>query len=119
VRRVDAAGRITTVMGSGPPKRQPCRSLRGPATSFRFPADQRSGKIAALPDGGFLIAANVLGDTYRLRAGGVMRVSAAGAVTPVLCESGAYPYRADGRDLYASGRAVADAFTVDPPSSLA
>jgi hypothetical protein len=119
VRRVDAAGRITTVMGSGPPKRQPCRSLRGLATSFRFPADQRSGKIAALPDGGFLIAANVLGDTYRLRAGGVMRVSAAGAVTPVLCESGAYPYRADGRDLYASGRAVADAFTVDPPSSLA
>ena len=40
-----------------------------------------------------------------------MRVSAAGAVTPVLCESGAYPHRADGRDLYVSGRAVADAFT--------
>ena len=48
-----------------------------------------------------------------------MRVSAAGAVTPVLCESGAIPYRGDGRDLYASGRAVADAFTVDPPSALA
>src|SRR5829696_84140 len=119
VRRVNAAGRITTIMGAGPWRRQPCDSLRGPANSFRFPADARSGEIAALPDGGFLIAAYVLGDTYALRAGGVMHVSAAGAVTPVLCESGEYPHRADGHDLYASGRGVADAFTVGPPSALA
>jgi hypothetical protein len=48
-----------------------------------------------------------------------MRVSAAGAISPVLCESGAYPYRADGRDLYASGRAVGEAVSVDAPSTLA
>jgi hypothetical protein len=116
VRRVDPTGRITTVAGVGPRGQQPCRGVGGPATSLRILVDEFSGGIAALPDGGFLIAVGSLGE---VQAGGLMRVSAAGTAAPVLCASGAYPHRADGRDLYLSGRAVTDAFTDDAPSDVA
>jgi hypothetical protein len=87
---------------------------------LRIRADQFTGGIAALPDGGFLIAAQSLGDWYEIKAGGVMRVSADSIVTPVLCASSAYlRTRAEGRDLYLSGRAVTDALTDFPPSDLA
>jgi hypothetical protein len=119
VRRVDPTGRITTVAGVGPRgTSQSCRNVGGPATSLRIRADEFAGGIAALPDGGFLIAAQSLGDWYETKAGGVMRVSADSIVTPVLCASSAYLGRA-GRDLYLSGRAVTDALTDFPPSDLA
>jgi hypothetical protein len=120
VRRVDPTGRITTVAGVG--RRgtsQSCRGIRGPATSLRILADAFTGGIAALPDGGFMVAAHFLGDDYEAKTGGLMRVSADGVVTPVLCASSAFPGRADGRDLYLSGRAVDDAFRDFLSSDLA
>ena len=118
VRRVSATGRIRTVIGLGSRRRQSCRTASGPASSLRIHAQEFSGGIAALPDGGFLLAANTLGDNS-IRTGGVIRVSGAGAVTGLMCDSGAFPQRADGRDVYVSGRAVADAFTNLAPSDVA
>ena len=117
VRRVDPTGRITTVFGIGPARSQSCGSTRGPATALRVPSDGFSGAVAALPDGGFLIAAEYLDDDYDPETGGMLRVSADGVVTPVLC-AGNTGDRVDGRDLYVSGRAVTDAFA-PPPSDLA
>jgi sugar lactone lactonase YvrE len=120
VRRVDPTGRITTVAGVGPGgTSQSCRHVSGPATSLRIRADEFTGGFAALPDGGFLIAAQSLEAGDESKAGGVMRVSADGIVTPVLCASSAYQGRAEGRDLYLSGRAVSNALTDFPPSDLA
>ena len=116
VRRVDPTGLITTVAGVGRRGSQPCRSVGGPAMSLRIYAEKFTGGIAALLDGGFLIAAESLGSYYFPKPGGLMRVSGDGVVTPVLC---AFPGRADGRDLYLSGRGVTDVFDDFPPSDLA
>jgi hypothetical protein len=119
VRRVDPTGRITTVAGIGRGRRsQSCRSVGGPATSLRILTREFTG-IAPLPDGGFLIAAESRGVGYDPPPAALMRVSADGDVTPLLCTSSAYPRRPDGRDLYLSGRAVTDAFADFPPSDLA
>jgi streptogramin lyase len=111
VRRVGPTGRITTVAGGPRGKSQSCRSVGGPATSLRIPGEELTG-IAALPDGGFVLAAASLGGDSYPPSGGVMRVSADGIVTPILCASG----RAD---PYLSGRAVSDTFTDFPPSDVA
>jgi hypothetical protein len=77
------------------------------------------GGIAALPDGGFLIAPEELGSYYGFpKPGGLMHVSADGVVTPVLCASPAFP-GADGRYLYPSGRAVTDVVDDVPPADVA
>lgn len=118
VRRVDPTGRITTVVGADRKETsRPCPRVGGPATSLRISAAASRGGIAALPDGGFLIAAQWLGSYYSYNAGGLMRVAADGVVTPILCASDAF--RADGRHLYPSGRPVTDAFDEIPPSDLA
>jgi hypothetical protein len=113
VRRVDATGRITTVAGADRRRSsQSCDRLGIPARSLDILSDTFTGGIAALPDGGFLIAADSLG--YGYYNGGTMHVSGNGVVTGVLCASGAYPRRADGRDLHVSGRAVTHAFAAAP-----
>lgn len=118
VRRVDRTGRITTVAGAGRRETsQPCPSVGGPATSLRIAAKNFTGGIAALPDGGLLIAARSFRSYYSPTAGGLMRVTADGVVTPIVCAS--HAFRADGRDLYPSGRAVTDVFDEIPPSDLA
>ena len=93
--------------------------MGGPATSLRIPAEEFTGGIAPLPDGGFLIAAKSLDDDQEPDTAGMMRVSADGVVAAILCASSQGPGRADGRDLYLSGRAVSDAFTDFPPLDLA
>jgi hypothetical protein len=119
VRRVDPTGRITTVVGVGRAgTSRPCRSAGGPTTSLRIYSEVFTGGIAALADGGFLIAAEELGSYYRPKPGGLLRISADGVITPILCASREF-WRLDGRYVYPSGRAVTDVFDVFPPADLA
>jgi sugar lactone lactonase YvrE len=119
VRRVDPTGRITTVVGVGRAgTSQPCRSAGGPTTSLRIYSEKFTGGIAALPDGGFLIAAEELGGYYRPKPGGLMRVSADGVITPMLC-AGSEFWSPDGRYVYPLGRAVTDVVDEFPPADLA
>ena len=120
VRRVDAGGRISTVAGVGPKDRVlTCGRAGFAATLLRIPIDRFSGGVAALPDGGFAFAADALGSDVFRSLGGVMRVSAAGVVRPVLCNSDAYPARADGRDLYLTGRPLSEALSAIPRPDVA
>ena len=119
VRRVDPTGRITTVVGVGRAgTSQPCRGAGGPTTSLRIYSEAFTGGIAALPDGGFLIAAEALGSYYRPKPGGLLRISADGVITPILCASSDFP-GTDGRYLYPAGRAVSEVFDAFPPADLA
>ena len=118
VRRVGADGRIATVLGPGRAGvERRCDDGQAPARSLRVPLED-DYDIAAEADGSFLVAGASLGEDHGLVAGGVVRVGGSTA-SPVLCASGADPARPDGRDLYAAGRPIREAFSGFPASHVA